>query len=225
MIGNRFYKAMGVLMLALVICGFGMAAIDNDLNPLQLPALFHLHAFAYLAWFSLYIYQASLIGRDNRALHITLGKCSVLLVLVMLVTGWFMTKGSFAKGVSSVPGINVHQFISFPLFDLLGLIVFYGLALLQRSDAEFHKRAMLLALVAIMSPALARLGIAIGFPPFSVVANVFLVGAVIWHDRKVLGRVHMITWLGFSWIFIRLAFLFGVAATETWAEIAEALLG
>lgn len=221
--GNRFYKAMGIVMLSLVLVGFGAAALVRGLNPTELPALFHIHALAYIGWFGLFIYQASLIGRSNRTLHITLGKLSLALVVTMLVTGWLMAKGSFARGVSPIPDISIQQFTAFPLFDLLGLAVFYSVALAKRSDAEFHKRAMLLALVAIMDPAMARIGMGIGFPPFPLIGSLLLIAAVMWHDRRVLHRVHLITWFGFAWVFLRLSFVFGLAATDEWAGIANVL--
>jgi len=57
---------------------------------------------------------------------------------------------------------------------------------------------MLFSLIAIIEPAVARIGISIGFAPFPLVASVLLVGAVIWHDRAINNRVHMVTWLGFA---------------------------
>jgi len=221
--GNLFYKSMGVSLLSLVITGFGIAALVRGQNPLELPLLFHLHGFIYLAWFALYMIQVSLINENNRALHMKLGKLSIVIVIGMLLTGWFMAKGSFERGLSPVPNTSIQQFMAFPFIDLLGLVVFYSLALAKRLDAEFHKRAMLLALVAIIDPAVARIGIGIGFPPFPLIASLLLIGAIIWHDRKVLKRVHLVTWFGFFWICMRPAFVFGFASTDFWGGIANTL--
>jgi hypothetical protein len=216
---------MGVLLFGLVIAGFGLAALDRGMNPIELPLLFHLHGIVYVSWFGLFILQASLIGRNNKALHINLGKLSVVIVTVMLATGWLMAKGSFDRGVSPIPNISIQQFMAFPVFDLFGLVVFYSLALAKRFDAEFHKRAMLLALIAIIDPAVARIGLTIGFPPFPLVASILLVGVLIWHDRKVGSQVHLITWFGLIWIFLRVGFVFGFAATDLWASVANSLFG
>lgn len=223
--GNRFYLVMGVVLLALVILGFGAAAIARGQNPFELPVLFHLHGISYLLWFSSFIFQAALIGKDNKSMHMTLGKLSPVLVLVLLVTGWLMAGGSFERGISPIPDISIQQFMAFPVFDLIGLAVFYGLAIAKRGDAEFHKRAMLLALIAIIDPATARIGLTIGFPPFPLLASIVLLGAIIWHDRQILKYVHIITWFGLAWIFLRLAFVFGFAATDIWTAIAEGLFG
>mgnify|MGYP005993368513 FL=1 len=221
--GNRFYQGMGVLLLALVVIGFGLAALVRQQNPLDLPISFHLHGLVYLAWFGLFIFQASLIGNNNRTLHIKLGQLSIVLVIAMIVMGCIMAQSSYNRGVSPIPGMSIQQFMAFPVFDLFGLLLFYSLALFKRFDAEFHKRAMLFTSIAIMDPATARIGEVIGIAPFPVIAGLFLVLAVIWHDRKVLSRVHLITWFGFLWVFLRLGFVFGFAATDMWANIANTL--
>ena len=223
MFDRYFYRMMGYILLSLVVLGFGSAALVREQNPLELPILFHIHALSYLAWFALFIVQASLIAKGNQRMHVKLGSMSPVLLLAMLATGWMMAVGSFERGVSPIPDISIEQFMAFPLFDLLGLIVFYGLAIFRRSDAVFHKRAMLLALIAIMDPATARFGMTIGVPPFPLIASIALVCLVMWHDRKSLSRVHLVTWLGFIWIFLRLGFVFGFAASDTWASIANVL--
>ena len=221
--GNQFYKGMGLILLGLVITGFGSAALVRGQNPLELPTLYHLHGISYLIWFSVFIFQASLIGKDKRQLHMAIGKMSPVVILAMLATGWMMARMSFERGVSPIPDISIHQFSAFPFFDLLGLLVFYLRAIVKRSDAEFHKRAMLLGLIAIMDPATARIGLSIGFPPFPLIASLLLVSVVIWHDKKVLNRIHFLTWFGLSWVFLRLGFVFGFASTEIWVEISTTL--
>lgn len=217
--GHRFYPVMGSIMLAIVLAGFGLAAIDRGQNPLELPLLFHLHAAAFLSWYALFIVQASLIRKDHRTLHIKLGTFSPVVVTVMMVTGILMVRHTLEQGVSPIPNIRIEQFVAFPTADLAGLGTFYTLALLRRSDGAFHKRAMLLTLIAIIDPAAARCGIALGFPPLPLLVSLGLIGALIWHDRKMLGRVHAITWFGLAWILLRPAFVFGFAATDFWMRM------
>ncbi len=47
--GNRFYLSMGLIMLGLVVVGFGSAAFVRAQNPLEMPLLFHIHGVTYLA--------------------------------------------------------------------------------------------------------------------------------------------------------------------------------
>lgn len=223
--GNRFYLSMGLIMLGLVILGFGSAAFVRAQNPLEMPLLFHIHGVTYLAWFCLFILQVSIIGKANRALHMKLGAASPIVVAAMLVTGWMMAAASYFRGTSPIPDISIQQFMAFPFFDLVGLIIFYGFALAKRADADFHKRAMLMALVSILDPATARIGLVVGFPPFPLLVSLILIGLVIWHDRRMLERVHIVTWCALVWVFLRLGFVFGFGATDTWATLANQMFG
>ena len=221
--GSRFYLGMGVVMTLLVISGFGMAAIGRGLNPAELPLLFHLHGVTYLLWCGLFVTQASLIGRQHVSVHRKLGTISPVIVIAMLVTGWLMAKGSYARGISPIPDMSVEQFMSFPFADLVSLALFYGLAIGGRKNALFHKHAMLLAFIVIMDPPTARLGMSIGFPPFPLLACAALVGALLWHDRKVHQSIHLVTWLGVAWLIFRPVFVFGIAGSEAWAGFATTL--
>lgn len=221
--GNRFYKVMGIILLIIVVAGFAVAAIARGSNPMELPLLFHVHGVIYLAWFVLFVVQVSLIGANNRVLHKNLGQFSGLLFLAMLISAWMMAQGTYSRGISPLAGVSIQQFMAFPMFDLIGLVLFYLLAIVNRSNSEFHKRAMLLVGLAILDPAVARIGIVIGFPPFPLVASFMVIGAVMWHDRKVLNSIHTVTWLAFAWIFARLIFVFGIATTTLWANVAHTL--
>ncbi len=222
---QRFYQLMGVLLLGLVVTGFGMAALLRQQSPLDLPLVFHLHAAVYLAWFSLFILQASLISNNNKALHMKLGQFSVVLVAAMMLTGWSVAQHSFDRGVSPIPDLSIQQFMALPVIDLVGFLVFYSLALANRFNADLHKRAMLFAGIVIMDPATARIGFVLDIALFPLLASLLLVGAVIWHDLRVLKRVHAITWFGLVWVFLWIGFVFGVAATDQWATIANMLFG
>ena len=214
---------MGLIMFGLVLLGFGAAAVARGTNPMDMPLLFHLHGGIFLAWFGLFIFQASLISKNNRELHITLGMFSPLLITAMLLTGWLMARDAYTRGISPIPEVAIPQFMAFPFFDLLGLLVFYPLALFYRNDAQSHKHAMLLTGVAILDPATARLGIVMGVPPFPVLASLALIGALMWYDRQQFRHIHIITWCALVWVFLRLAFVFGFATTELWSGIAVAL--
>lgn len=69
---SKFYQRMGLLLLSLVIIGFGSSAVINNKNPFELPLLFHIHAVSYISWFVLFIYQAS-FNKANYSLHRRLG--------------------------------------------------------------------------------------------------------------------------------------------------------
>ncbi|MDT0595430.1 hypothetical protein [Glaciecola petra] len=215
---NRFYLQMGGLLLALVIVGFGTSMISQNRNLADFPVLFHIHALVYISWFSLFIFQAFLIGRPNHHLHKKLGYLSLLLVVSMLVTAFMMASHTFSNGVSPVPIMTLPQFLSLPILDGLGLFIFFTVAFLNRHNALAHKHSMLVACIVIMDPAIARLAMAIGIPPAALIIHLALIGLLITHDWRARSKVHLITWLGLAWLIFRVVFVFTMASSQMWAD-------
>lgn len=220
---NRFYFNMGLLLLVLVFAGFGSVLLTKENSISSFPPLFHFHALSYIIWFGLFIFQAHLIGSNNRQLHKKLGYSSVVIVILMLVTGFLMASHSYQRGISPIPDITIQHFLAFPLIDLFGLLFFFSLAILNRHNAVFHKHAMLMTSIAVMDPAIARLALSFGFPPAALIMHIALVLIVLFHDRRLHNKVHFVTWLGFGWVILRIAFIFGVGATNGWANMMNSI--
>ena len=223
--GRSFYRNMGVLMLVLVFAGFGSASYVRGTSPLDSPALFHVHGLIYIAWYLLFIFQAHLIGSNNRALHQKLGYTSPVVIIAMLITGFMMTAGSYERGISPIPDTTVHQFLAFPLMDLVGILIFYSMGIAKRGDALFHKHCMLLTGIAIIDPGVARIAISLGLPPLALLLHIGLVVLVMVHDRRTAGKIHIVTWAGFAYVFLRIAAIFTMGATEGWANLMDSIFG
>lgn len=221
--GHKYYFRMGLLLLILVISGFGSFALVENRNPANLPLIFHIHAVSYICWFALFICQARLINRKNHALHQRLGFLSVIVISSMLITGFIMASRSYSGGESPIPDMTIQQFLSFPMWDLLSIIIFFSIAIINRRKALTHKHAMLMLCIAIMDPALARLAMSIGVPPLVLVFHFSLVFLLVFHDRKVHQQVHWVTWLGLAYLIARVVFIFTLGATDTWASLMDSL--
>ena len=222
---SYFYRNMGILLLALVLAGFGFSALGNEKSPLDLPTLFHIHALVYLAWFSLFIIQTSLITKSNYNTHRSLGYASLLLIPAMLITGFMMSVVSYDRGISPIPNTTIQQFMVFPLQDLVGLVLFFAIAFLNRHVAVTHKHAMLIMSIAIMDPAVARLSFVLGFPPAAALMHIALVVMVILYDRKTYQKIHWVTWAGLVYVIIRSVFIFTIGATGGWASLVDSMYG
>jgi hypothetical protein len=222
---SKFYFNMGLLMLVLVLTGFASAAFVRGTSPLDLPLLFHLHGIVFIAWFLLFINQARLIGNKAYVQHKKLGYASLVVVAVMLVTGVLMAAGSYQRGWSPVPDSTIQQFLAFPLLDLSGFLLFFTLGVINRGNGIFHKHCMLIASIAMLDPALARLALSIGVMPLALLLHVGLVGTVMVHDRRTVGKIHVITWAGLAFVILRLAFFFTIATSGAWASLMDGILG
>lgn len=222
---NKFYFNMGLLLLSLVIIGFGSVMIITGRTPDDFPIVFHLHGAAYIAWFLLFIVQAKLIGQSNYDLHKKLGYSSLAILAAMLVTGFLVAASSYARGTSPVPDTTIQNFLAFPMIDLMGLTIFYILGVLNRKNALFHKHAMLITSIAIMDPAIARIAISLGVMPLALLLHIGLIILVMLHDSKTQGRIHFITWMGLAYVVLRVVFIFTIGATEQWAALMDSMFG
>jgi len=218
---SRFYFNMGLLLLGLVVLGFGSTAFMRGTSPFELPLLFHVHGVSYVLWFCLFIFQANLIGSDNHALHKKVGLLSLIVVPMMIVTAFLMSGVSYDRGISPVPELGIKQFLALPMGDLVGLILFFTIAILNRHIPLTHKHAMLVMSIAIMDQALTRFGVVLGFPPLGLLLHFVLIGLVIFHDRKAHQKVHWVTWLGLAYLIWRPIFVLFVASGDGWANLMD----
>lgn len=218
---NRFYFNMGLLLLGLVVVGFGSATFVRGVSPFELPLLFHVHGVIFVLWYCLFIFQANLIGSHNHALHKKVGLLSLVVVPMMIVTAFLMTGMSYERGVSPIPEMGIKQFLALPMGDLVGITLFFTIAILNRNNPLTHKHAMLVMSIAIMDPALARLASVLGFIPMALLFHFILIGLVIFHDRKAHQKVHWVTWLGLAYLIWRPIFFMVIAAGDGWANLVD----
>ncbi len=222
-IQSRFFINMSLLLLGLVILGFGANSFALGLSPLDMPWLFHIHGVTYLLWFILLVVQTRLIANSNRLLHKMLGLSSLVIIPMMVATAFMMSGVSYDRGISPIPDMQIQQFMALPMLDIVAIILFYAIAFLNRHTPLTHKHGMIVLSVVIMDPALTRLGIVLGFPPLGLILHLMLIGMVILHDRKTYQKIHWLSWFGLVYIIARPVFLMTVAGTEGWTNLIDGL--
>ncbi|MEP3423042.1 MAG: hypothetical protein ABJN35_14990 [Erythrobacter sp.] len=220
---ESFFFYITLLMIALIFAGFGSAAMFLDQFIYPPSTMLIAHGVIMLGWYGLTAYQARLIRGSRFKFHKQLGASSVALTLLMLITGYFVTKGMIVNPASSIAGLSPAGSTIFPTMDLIGFALFYILALANRKNASAHKRLVVLAGVMMLAPASARLGLTIGFEPLAgVVAIAFPIIFLI-YDWRSLGRLHWASILavvvGFGGTAIRMV----VGPTQEWQRVAETL--
>ena len=126
-----------------------------------LPSLLvHVHGLVMTAWVLLFASQVFLIRSNNVALHQKMGIAGVVLAIAVVVIGFFTALSAAKNGSASFPpGIPRLAFLAVPMFDLLMMVILFGAAIYYRGTPANHKRLMLLAIVNLIPPALARIPI------------------------------------------------------------------
>ena len=159
--GERFFFFYAVALFLIVITAFPIHALVNtdDLPPLR-PAL-HIHAIMMGSWYALMVLQTSLIATGRAGLHRTLGAASLLLVLVMLPLGVWVSYGNMVRtGDDTIFVANSANATVFAIF--------YSLGLFWRARPALHKRFMIYAGLALMLPAFGRITYILNISDFAV---------------------------------------------------------
>ncbi len=224
-----FFPTMAVLLLAAVLAGFWNTFYfrPGDSGPLALHL--HIHGLVLTAWFVLFAAQGLLVASGRVALHRRLGAAGALIALAVVAT-------SLVTLVQLVPGwreAGIDVEARRPLIGLIiwgdlgalaAYVVFLGRGLLLRQRSDVHRRMMLLASLAIISPALIRLS---GLPVFAGIDGVLvtmggllaLALMLVLYDLVTLRRIHRETLWGvpfFLVVHLAPAFVMPGTAVDAW---------
>jgi uncharacterized membrane protein YozB (DUF420 family) len=191
---RQFFLAIAILFPIIVLIGFGPTYYLKGFfsTPPVARTLIHLHGFVMSAWVILFVAQVYLIRSAKIKLHQQLGILGVIIGLALIVIG-LMTAVAAAKygSASTPPGVKPLEFLIVPFFDVFVFAVLFGAALYYRRNAPNHKRLMLLTVINLLPPAIARFpfGLTATFGPLwffgvpDLVALILLIGDT-WRNKK-----------------------------------------
>lgn len=228
-----FYLGMTVLMVLIVIAGFGPGIVDPSRRLAPLTPWVALHGVVFTAWLVLFAVQTRLVTTRRVGLHRRLGFAGAMLALLMVVSGYSTAVAMARRGFDLSGDQHVTDPmipLVFQLGDLIAFAILVGLGVAHRRKPAVHKRLMYLATVGgLMSAPLAH---AIGHLPQlrDKPAVILLPLGLLWashaiHDRISSGRIHPLSlWGGvilFLWSNLRAAF---IGPSSAWHEFGEWLI-
>ena len=224
---RRIFLIAAILFVLIVMVGFARTYYLKGLfaTPPLASLLVHVHGIVMTAWVALVAAQVWLIRTQNVALHRRLGIAGVGLAFLVVAVGFFTAITAAKNGAASFPPtIPRLAFLAVPLFDLLMMVVLVGAAIYYRQRPANHKRLMLLALINLLPPALARFPlpglVALGPLFFFGVPTFFALTAIgydRWRTRTLNGAFALGTILLIASYPIRLM----VAGTDWWMRFAK----
>ncbi len=203
---------------------------------LRLSPTVHLHAAVQFSWLLLFVVQAGLAGSGRLAMHRMLGVGGVTLAAGILMVGVIAAIQSYHLQAAAGHAEQARAFLIAPITNVLFFAVVVGLAASHFRRPEIHKRLMVLATVAVLIPAIARVfliaitgGTTITPPPIqvtlvpSLVTDLLLVVAMV-HDRRTHGRIHRVYWIGGGLLIGLQVLRIPLAHTPVWESIADSLI-
>ncbi|MFC4220185.1 hypothetical protein [Flagellimonas marina] len=155
---NRYFIFSAIWFLLIVFWGFAPSFYLSKYfdNPEPLPVHLFIHGISFTLWVLLYAVQVFLIRYRNYKTHMTLGILGVVIMAVMIPTGFFpvVYKAYVGTNTVDVAGHNV--------FRLLSAYILFGFAFAYRKKAFLHKRLMLGCMVMCTSAAIFRVSFDFG---------------------------------------------------------------
>lgn len=184
-------------LLGFTLFAFALKAAVHPQVQARYSPLVVFHAGSMIAWLILLASQSFLAAKVRFAAHRASGRASIALVGAMLVSGGVISwRIGQELGRPEVTVVNLAAFATFvPLY-------FLAIHYARRRDIAAHRQAMLIATLALMTPAYARVVQVLGLPdPVAIAVQVpitVLVSAG--YDWVLHGRVTkpVLAMLGFS---------------------------
>jgi hypothetical protein len=158
----RAHLLMGNIVLGLLgftLFAFALKAIAEPAVQARYTPIVVFHAVSMVAWLTMLANQSLLAARFKLAAHRATGRASIALVGAMLVSGGVISwRIGQELGRPEVTVVNLAAFASFiPLY-------FAAIHFARRRDIAAHRQAMLIATLALMTPAYARVVQVLGLP-------------------------------------------------------------
>src|SRR3954467_6076078 len=177
---RKFYSRMALFLVALVLLGFGPSFYLRNIVPAYprpnptLPPAVILHGSVFTLWMLAIVAQTQLISARKHAVHMRLGKLTVLLAILMIPVMYLTAVWQVARA-NQPPFTDPLTWTIVPLAVIIPFAVLVWRGWSKRRDAPWHKRLMLsAAILVVMGPAIGRIPMA---PPTLIGFSIqFLLG-------------------------------------------------
>ena len=196
--------------------------------------IIHIHGALLFTWTCFYFLQTALVASGRTLKHRAWGLAGISLFTAMMCSILVGQEAVLARNAALGYGEAALRFSAVTLTAWPLMAVIFTLAIVNIRKPDVHKRLMTLLMIAIMTPALARLFLtffappgAVGPPPPfvavppSLAADLFLVVAIA-RDWRMLGRPHPVYVYGGIALVVQQLLVVPIAATATWMHIAKA---
>ncbi|MFN7983657.1 MAG: hypothetical protein U0Q11_17560 [Vicinamibacterales bacterium] len=222
-----FFTYASLLMLLCALAGF---APTFFLRPVYyaspLPSLLIVHGIVMTAWFVVLPVQSYLAESRRIRWHRPLGWISVGIAAAIVLTSPAVLMHSVPHGLAKgIPGFAVSFVFMTGVLRILFFVAMVATAIWWRRQRTIHARALFLASLSNLAPALARVAEGRDWNPVPI-TFLYLIPfglALVLHDRRVLTRTHRLTGYGMAAnvliLLIPIALLFAGATSVIVASV------
>jgi hypothetical protein len=155
---NRFYPLIALAFALLSIVGFSRTYYFRFLTELPpLTTLVHLHGAVFTAWLLVFVAQTRLVAAHRVDLHMKLGIAAVALAALIVLVGLATAAVKASEPRIHPSGLTAAQFSVVGLTSIGMFAVFIAAGVAFRRRAALHRRFMVLAMIAVLTPPASRL--------------------------------------------------------------------
>lgn len=220
---HRFFTGMAVALAVIAFVGFAPTYYLRGFTAAPpLSGLVHLHGLAATTWLLLFVTQTSLVSVGRTDLHRRLGVAGVLAAVLFVLVGYLTAIAGARHGVTPPGGPPPLAFLAIPLAAVVSFGVLAAFGIANRRHPETHRRLMLLATIAMLLPAFARMRwLGGGGPPVAIGGTCLLVVVCMVWDWRAHGRIHPAFLWGGGLLILSLPARIALARSAAWLEIAR----
>jgi hypothetical protein len=213
-----YWHGVAVAFVSTVVAGFSRTYyLKVFFGTPHLSLLAHLHGALFTVFTLFFLFQTALVATGRTQLHRRVGLAGAVLAAAVVLLGITMAMKSVHAGyVSGRPRMDLLLLNS--IIDLLLFCLFFLAGLFFRREREVHKRCMVLAMLSLLIPSIARLPV-----PFSMIGWLIfafsMIGVI--YDMIFLRRISLTNLAGVLLINVMTPLRFAVADTRVWHRFAE----
>ncbi len=218
------YTWAALAALLVVFAGFAQTYyLKTAFGTPDLSALKHVHGLVMTAWFAFFLVQVRLVATGRTAIHRKLGVAGVGLAILVIFVG--VTLGIASARAGAAPtGVPPLVFLVLPIGEMVVFATLVTAAIVMRKRAAYHKRLMVLASVAMLTPAMARLPfafVAAGGPLVFFALTDLVIVACIAFDTIRNRRLHPAFGAGLAFVVVGQVGRLALSQTSAWMTFAK----
>ncbi len=222
----RFYQAIALALGLLVLVGFARTFYLRQWFAVPpITMLLQLHGIVFTAWFVLFVIQTRLIAANKVRTHRQLGIAGIVVAALVFALGLATAIESASAPRMRPMGMNSQQFVFVPLFAITLFAALVAAAVVYRRRADVHRRLMMLAMIAVLGPPVARLIMLFDIGKHfllvqTLVPAVFVAGCLL-NDRVKHRVVHPIYAIGGALLVLSWPARVAIAHTSAWEHAGQ----
>ncbi len=224
--GETFFRTMAILVLVIVVAGFGLLRITRW-ETMPIPTIWvMLHGTTALAWCSFAVLQTRLIRARSFKTHMKLGGLGFVIAMAALAFGVIVTLSAAARNIAADSlGIAAAETAS-QMVDFLSFGAAFLLGFTKTKKPQTHKRLMLASAIFMVPPAAFRLMVVAGLPvPLTLAVLLGLALAMLIYDWRKLGKPHWVSWMVLGVFVIGTPIKILLPSVPAWQELLVTTLG